>query len=130
MKNLKILKAEKISHKNGFLVFFQKSKNIKFNFERIFFVKANKGQTRGNHAHKNCIQLLNCPFGTVKVICEDKNRKKYIFKLDKPHKYLIIPNKVWSVQKYLKKNTILNVLCSEKFKEKDYIRKYKDFLKI
>jgi dTDP-4-dehydrorhamnose 3,5-epimerase-like enzyme len=130
MKNLKILKTEKIKHKNGFLVFFQKSKNVKFNFKRMFFVRANRGQIRGNHAHKNCIQLLNCPIGMVQVICEDRNRKKYIFKLDEPNKYLIIPNKIWSVQKYLKKNTILNVLCSEKFKENDYIRKYKDFLNI
>ena len=33
----------------------------------------------------------------------------------------------WCTQKYLRNNTVLAVLCSEKYSERDYIRSYKNF---
>ena len=129
MKFIKLIKSNKISHRNGKIYVFQKSKKIKFNFQRVFVVKSNLNQIRGRHAHKKCIQLLSCLNGKIKIFCESKSGKKKNFILDNPEKFLIIPKMTWSIQKYLKKNTILMVICSRNFSEKDYIRDYAKFKK-
>ena len=126
---IKIIKNKKISHKNGQLIVFQKSKKINFIMKRVFIVKSNKNQIRGKHAHKKCTQLLNCPNGAVEIHCENKSgiKKKYILKT--PEQYLIVPPLVWCTQIYKKNNTILLAICDKKFQEKDYIRNYKTFKK-
>ncbi len=130
MRNLKIFKTKKIVHKNGSITVYEKSNKIKFNFKRVFLVKSNINNIRGKHAHKKCIQLLNCINGKIKIFCETKNGIKKTFVLDKPEKFLIIPRMTWSIQKYLKKNSILMVICSERFSEKDYLRNYSKFKNI
>ena len=115
---IKILKAKNIKHRNGSIAVFERYKTFKIKIERIFIVKANKNQIRGMHAHKKCIQLLNCPIGAVSVSCEYVSGNKKIF---------ILNRYVWCSQKYLKKNTILVSICNRKFEEKDYIRNYKQF---
>lgn len=129
MKKLKISRTHKIKHANGSITVYEKSKKINFSISRLFVVSANKGAVRGKHAHKKCIQLLTCLNGSVEVNCEDVENKKKKFLLDNPSKYLIIPKMVWCTQKYLKKNTILAVLCSQKYDGKDYIRSYSIFKK-
>ena len=130
MDYLKILKTKKIDHKNGSIVVFEKSKKIKFDISRLFVVSANRGSVRGMHAHKKCIQLFICLNGSVEIESEDILGKKSKFLLNNSKKYLIIPTMTWCTQRYRKKNTILAVLCSEKYYEKDYIRNYKIFKQI
>ncbi len=127
---MKILKTKKIKHKNGSITIFQKSKEIKFKIERLFIVKANKNQIRGMHAHKKCIQLINCPFGSIEINCEDIFGRKKSFILNNSKSYLVIPTMTWCAQKYLEKNTILLSICNKKFEEKDYIRDYSKFKKL
>jgi dTDP-4-dehydrorhamnose 3,5-epimerase-like enzyme len=102
--------------------------NIGFSIERVFNVRAQKGQIRGRHAHRNCSQLLICTNGEVEVRC-DSGTKNSIYILDKPNSGLLISPKIWSEQKYIKANTILTVLCDQPFDENDYIRDYDEFLK-
>ena len=45
------------------------------------------------------------------------------------NKGLIIPPTIWATQKYSSNDTILNVICSHKFLENDYIRNYENFKK-
>ncbi len=126
--NLKTLKS--INHKNGKLMVFEKSSKIEFDFKRVFYIKASSGQIRGKHAHKKCTQLLNCVNGKVEIICEDKKKNSFTFYLDKPEKFLVIPPMTWCVQKYKKNKSILMVICDQRFKKSDYIRSYKNFVKI
>ena len=130
MKKLKIYNAKKIIHRNGSITVFEKSNKLKFNFKRVFIVNSDKNKIRGKHAHKKCIQVLSCLNGKIKIDCETKEGRKYNFILDKSEKFLVIPKMTWCIQKYLKKNSILMVICSEKFQEKDYIRNYFTFAKL
>ena len=130
MQKIKIYKIKKIVHKNGQITVFQKSNNIKFNFKRVFIVKSNKNDIRGKHAHKKCIQLLNCPTGAVEIYFEYLSGIKSKIKLSKPDQYLIIPPLTWCIQKYLKNNSTLLVICDHKYKESDYIRSYKNFVNL
>ena len=127
MNFFKILKAKKITNSNGSITILEKSKKIEFDFLRLFVVSANRGSLRGKHAHKKCIQLFMCLNGSVEIESEDINGIKKKFILNDKKKYLIIPTMTWCTQKYLRNNTVLAVLCSEKYSERDYIRNYKNF---
>lgn len=93
---------------------------------RVFIVKAEEATKRGNHAHKECIQLLVAINGKCKVICDDgADRKEFI--LENPSQGLLIPSTIWAEQVY-EKDSILMVLADQLYDETDYIRDYKDFL--
>ena len=40
---------------------------------------------------------------------------------------LVLPG-VWAEQKYIQENTVLTVLCDQRYAEDDYIREYEEFL--
>lgn len=127
---MNILKTKKIKHNNGSIIIFQRNREIKFKIERLFIVKADKNQIRGRHAHKKCVQLINCPIGSLLINCEDIFGNKKIFTLNDPRNYLVIPTMTWCTQKYLEKNTVLLSLCNKKFQASDYIRNYSKFKKL
>ena len=75
----KIITFKKIPASNGDLYVIKDSDLTKFSIKRVFTVVANKNSIRGKHAHKKCIQILNCPMGKIKIECIDKHKKKKIF---------------------------------------------------
>ena len=60
----------------------------------------------------------------LKLITEERRK---VFFLNNPELGLLIPPMVWSTQKYLERNTILNVLCNQYYDSEDYIHDYEDF---
>ena len=129
MKAIKLINFDYYKENDGDLVVAEgHSDNVPFSIARIFNVRANKGSTRGRHAHRECTQLLICTNGEVKVICDD-GKETSIYILDKPNLGLLIVPGIWSEQKYIKENTVLTVICDSPYSEADYIRNYKYFLK-
>ena len=129
MKLVKFLKLPYHKQTNGDLVFVEDLTDIApFSIKRVFNVRALKGSIRGRHAHRNCSQLLICSNGALEVFCDNYSETStYI--LDKPNLGLLISPGVWSEQKYLKEDTILTVLCDQKYNEEDYLRDYEKFSK-
>jgi dTDP-4-dehydrorhamnose 3,5-epimerase-like enzyme len=126
MKLAKLIKLPFYQENHGDLVVAE-GRNIPFKINRVFNVRQKKGDLRGKHAHRLCIQLLICANGALEVKCSDtKISETYV--LDKPSVGLIIPPGVWADQKYLEDNTILTVLCDQPFDESDYIRSYEEFI--
>ena len=128
--NLELLKLKKISEKNGELTIIEKNTiNFPFKISRVFHVHAKTISQRGNHAHKKCSQLLICNSGKIEVECTNgKEVKKHL--LDNSNYGLLIQPMIWSTQNYLMDNTILTVICSHLYEEDDYIRDYREYLKI
>lgn len=128
--NIKLTKLKSISEKNDELTIIEENtKNFPFKIKRVFNVHANTISQRGNHAHKDCAQLLICNNGKIEVECTNGIEvKKYL--LDNPNYGLLIQPMIWSKQNYLLDNTILTVICSHVYEEDDYIRDYKEYLKI
>ncbi len=116
-----------VSEENGSLVFLE-NEDINFPIERIFTIKTNKPEIRGIHAHRECFQLLYCPLGKIEILCDDADNKKK-FNLDNINSGIIIPPTIWATQNYISKEAILNVICSHKFMESDYIRNYEIYKK-
>ena len=129
MKSIRLINFDYCKETDGDLVVVEgHSDNVPFSIARIFNVRADKGSTRGRHAHRECTQLLICTNGTVEVTCDDgKQTSTYI--LDEANHGLLIEPGIWAEQKYMKENTVLTVLCSLPYNEDDYIRDYKIFLK-
>ena len=128
MKSIRLINFDYCKETDGDLVVVEgHSDNVPFSIARIFNVRADKGSTRGRHAHRECTQLLICTNGTVEVTCDDgKQTSTYI--LDEANHGLLIEPGIWAEQKYIKENTVLTVLCDFLYDEGDYIRNYKDFL--
>lgn len=112
-----------------FLYFAQNPNHIPFVVKRVYYIiRANPKLPRGLHAHRKTRQIIFCIQGSIKLTLDDGKIRKEIF-LDKPNIGVLLDNMVWHEMIDFKKNTILLVLASEEFNEKDYIRNYEQFKK-
>ncbi len=112
---------------NGSLLVMESGGVVPFEIARVFFVKADAGAVRGNHAHYQCFQLLQCNNGSISITCNDGNESvDYI--LDVSNQGLLIPPGIWASQTYTDSNSILLVMCDQPFSEADYIRNYVEYL--
>ncbi len=128
MKLVKLIELPYHKENNGDLVAVEGESNvIPFSIKRFFNVRAQKGNIRGRHAHRQCSQLLICTNGSIEVKCDDGNTNE-LYVLDKPNFGLLIAPGVWAEQRYMEDNTILTVLCDRPFEEVDYLRNYEDFI--
>jgi acetyltransferase-like isoleucine patch superfamily enzyme/dTDP-4-dehydrorhamnose 3,5-epimerase-like enzyme len=86
-------------------------------------------EVRGEHAHRECAQLLTCLRGSVSVVCDD-GRVRQEFLLDEPSIGLHIPKMVWGTQYRYSEDALLLVFASHAYDAADYIRDYDEFLAV
>lgn len=111
---------------HGVLRIFESSA-ISIGFTRIFSVAADAGGERGEHAHRECSQLLTCVTGEIEVSCDD-GREKTVHTLTSSSEALLIPPGIWATQNYIIDQSTLLVICDKAFSETEYVRNYGDFL--
>ena len=126
MKNIHVVYIKKIKNINGILSVFEKYK--KFRIKRIFTITASKNSIRGQHAHKKCNQIFLVPKGKVEINLTNGITTKKVILSNKSNALHVGPM-IWAKQKFLTSNSVLIVACDQNYLEKDYIRKYKSFLK-
>jgi len=123
----RIYNLQRHEQANGYLCVFQRGTNVNFDIRRVFFVTAAQGQLRGQHAHKQCSQLLMCATGRVLVTCDDGyNKAEYL--LNGMHIALLIPPGIWAKQEYLSQDAVLTVVCDRDYESDDYIRDYDEYM--
>ena len=90
--------------------------NLNFDVKRTFYIdNFNYGDSsRGNHANISCKEFLYVINGGIKLTLINKNKEKFEINLYKNEGY-IIENNIWLIYEAIYDNTILNVLCDEKF---------------
>ena len=112
-----------------YLSFAQTPDHIPFNIQRVYYItKSDPKLPRGYHAHKKTKQVIFCIQGTIKLTLDDGERKRKII-LKESHVGVFIDKMIWHEMIDFKKDTILLVLASKVFNEKDYIRDYAQFKK-
>ena len=131
MKQVKIFGATVIHFKkyedvNGVLCVYESGQHVPFDIQRVFTVSAKANDTRGDHAHKQCTQLLICVSGKVRVICDDGTAVTQHV-LDSMGVGLFVPPGIWAIEEYISNDAVLMVLCDRKYEENDYIRSYEEF---
>lgn len=86
-------------------------------------------KVRGEHAHRECHQLLIAGKGSVNVVVDDGvNRQEFI--LDSPSIALHIQPMVWAIQYKYTQDAVLTVLASDEYSAEDYIRDYDTFTRM
>jgi dTDP-4-dehydrorhamnose 3,5-epimerase-like enzyme len=111
---------------NGVLCVYECGQQVPFDVQRVFTVSAKVGDTRGDHAHKLCTQLLVCVSGKIRVSCDDGVTVTLHY-LDNMGDGLLIPPGVWAREEYVTDGAVLMVLCDRKYEADDYIREYREF---
>lgn len=118
--------ARVIGEKNDYLESFGDLRS-QVKFENIFIVSSSADTERGQHAHLRATQYLFCLKGLIEVEMFDGTNS--LKKVLRPKDYgLRIPRGIWAVQKF-KSDSILIVISSEKYDEKEYVRDFTLFKK-
>ena len=95
---------------------------------RFFIVHDVPSQkVRGEHAHKECQQLLIALSGAVTVLLDDGQSRQEV-RLDDPGSALLIPAMLWASQYQFSPDAALGVLASHLYDPEDYIRDYEQYL--
>jgi hypothetical protein len=113
---------------NGSITVFEDG-SIPFPVRRAFLVEANMGEIRGDHAHRECQQLLVAVNGEITIKVTDGKTER-IYRLTNSTSGLVIPALVWATQYYDSPESRLLVICDQVFDESDYIRDYTEFVSI
>lgn len=82
---------------------------------------------RGEHAHRECAQVLVCLRGSVRCIVDDGARRDEVV-LDRPELGLYMPPMTWGSQFDYSPDAVLGVFASLTYDGGDYIRDYDEFL--
>jgi dTDP-4-dehydrorhamnose 3,5-epimerase-like enzyme len=113
----------------------EKGELVAINFEdyipflpkRIFFItKVPHGVSRGSHAHKKCIQVLNCPHGIIDISIDDGVEVSQI-RLMRPEDFVYVPPFHWLEIKFSSDNDVLAVFASDEYDPEDYLNSYSEF---
>ncbi|AUH33073.1 WxcM-like domain-containing protein [Paracoccus tegillarcae] len=102
-------------------------RGLPFTPERYFVVlDVPTKEVRGEHAHKECHQLLVCLKGSVNCVVDNGSERHEIV-LDTPEKALHLPPMIWGTQYKYTEEAVLLVLASHAYDPDDYIRDYDTF---
>lgn len=126
--NVQMIKFQSHGDERGALIALEECKNIPFTVKRVYFMYDTKeGVHRGMHAHKTLKQVLFCPCGecTIKL---DNGRESVEVRLKDPTEGLVVEANTWREMYDFVPGTVLMVLASDYYDEKDYIRDYDEFL--
>jgi dTDP-4-dehydrorhamnose 3,5-epimerase-like enzyme len=124
-----LIELQKIGEEEiGYISVAQAAFNVPFDIKRVYWIyQTPETVERGNHAHKNTLQLLICVSGKIKITLENRQRKVVEFVLDDPNQGLFIPNYYWRKLNFFEEAICL-CLSSSDYSEEDYIREYQEFL--
>ncbi len=128
MYNTALVKFKDITDKYGNLTPIEGKIDIPFEIKRIYYItRVEQGVTRGFHSHRKLHQVLICLNGSIKVKVKNPSEEE-IVELNDPSVGLYIGPLIWREMFDFTEGSVLLVLASEYYDEKDYIRNYDFYL--
>lgn len=101
-----------------------------FAVERVYWVTGvPDGASRGAHAHHATRQLMVVLSGSLDVVFDDGHETTRVT-LDRPSRAVTIPPMQWHVMERFAPDTVVMVLASHRYDERDYIRDHATFLSL
>jgi acetyltransferase-like isoleucine patch superfamily enzyme/dTDP-4-dehydrorhamnose 3,5-epimerase-like enzyme len=127
IRGASLLHLPKFRDLRGSLIPIEFGDNLPFTPKRIFCVYEVTGERiRGEHAHRECHQILICINGSLRVLVDNGTERREVT-LDTPQSALHIHPMVWASQRRFSPNAVVLVLASHPYDNADYIRDYNDF---
>ena len=126
--DIRLYRFASFTDHRGTLTVVDHDSTLPFAPRRMFTIQdVPEGLFRGNHAHKQCHQLLICLKGSCSVHLDDGKSRMSVL-LDSNTLGLHIPPRTWGVQYHFSSDAVLQVLASAPYDTKDYISCYAEFL--
>ena len=105
-------------------------RDIPFEPKRYFLVfDVPTVETRGEHAHHECHQVLIAVKGSVSVVADDGSAREE-FRLDRSSLGIYLPPMTWGIQYRYSADAVLLVFASHYYDNADYIRDHGEFLRL
>lgn len=100
---------------------------VPFDIKRTFFIyDVPGGEGRAGHAHYTLYEFVIAVSGSFTIIVDDGFEKREIL-LNKPYQGFLLKPGTWSHLVDFSSGAVALVLCSDFYKEADYIRDYSKF---
>jgi hypothetical protein len=130
VRGVALLPLRTAADMRGALAVAEAGQELPFEPKRSFLVyNVPSAETRGQHAHLRCHQLLIAACGRVRVVADDGLEREE-FVLDRPSIGLLLPAMTWGIQYGYTPESVLLVLASELYDPADYIRDYAHFVRL
>lgn len=102
--------------------------DIPFEIKRVFYIYgSDSAVVRGQHANRETEFLLVNVCGNSKVKV-DNGRESAVIELNRPRMGLYLSSMLWKDMYDFSEDSVLLVLASRHYDEKEYIRDYGDYL--
>lgn len=126
----RMLNFKELGDERGNLVAIEGNQNIPFEIKRIFYIFGSDSTVvRGQHANIESEFVLVNVSGSSKVMVTDGINKEVIV-LDKPMEAVYLPKMIWKEMYDFSPDSVLLVIASTHYNGNEYIRNYKEYLKI
>lgn len=129
LADCRMIDLPKISDPRGNLTFIEGSRHVPFDIKRVYYLyDVPGGAERGGHAHKELHQLIIAMSGSFDVVLDD-GEKKQRFHLNRSYNGLYVCPMIWRELDNFSSGSVLLVLASNTYDEKDYFRDYPEFMR-
>jgi acetyltransferase-like isoleucine patch superfamily enzyme len=129
VSGVELVRVPLMKDMRGNLIALEVGRGLPFVPRRCFMIlDVPSKEIRGEHAHRDCAQLLICVRGSVVVLCDD-GRKRQELVLDDLTLGLHLKPMIWGAQYKYTSDAMLLVFASHAYDPDDYIRDYEQFLR-
>lgn len=129
-ENCKIIHFADLGDERGKLVVIEGGEAIPFDIQRVFYIyDSDSTVVRGQHANRKSEFVLINIAGHSKVRITD-GIEEIIVELNMPMMGVYIPKMLWKDMYDFSQDSVLLVLASTHYDDKEYIRNYEDYLEI
>ena len=130
LESAQIIDLPKIPDDRGNLSFFENSRQIPFDIQRVYWIyDVPGGEVRGGHAYRELQEVIIALSGSFDVILHDGKEEKH-FMLNRSYSGLYIPKMMWRQLENFSTNAMALIVADAAYNEADYIRDFNDFKKL
>ncbi|MFL5340647.1 MAG: sugar 3,4-ketoisomerase [Gemmataceae bacterium] len=130
MRGSRLLHLPRITDPRGNLTFVEGDEHVPFEIRRVYYLyDVPAGAERGGHAHRTLHQIIIPLSGSFDVILDDGANWRR-FRLDRPYRGLYVCPLTWRELSNFSSGSVCLVLASAPFDEGDYVRDYREFLRV
>ncbi len=116
-----------LGDERGKLVVAEGEIDIPFKIERVFYIYGSDSEVvRGQHANRESEFVLINVAGSSKVMITDGVNKE-IVELTRPMEGVYIPRMIWKEMYDFSQDSVLLVLASTHYDEKEYVRDFEQY---
>ena len=125
----RIIEFDDLGDERGKLVVIEGGESIPFEIKRVFYIYGSDSEViRGQHANRESEFVLINVSGTSKVRITDI-KEEFVVELNRPMMGIYIPKMVWKDMYDFSSDSVLLVLASTHYNDKEYIRDFDSYKK-